>query len=114
MAIQRDWEQLESYIKRNTVMMQKTPYTKLYRYHIIDDYQFTNQSNSAHYLYDFDYYKEIRFLGWSYTDSGGTKHIFNANAPITRQDNGTYLITDQTGTAIAIPNGTTFYGDWKL
>ena len=24
MAIQRDWEQLESYIKRNTVMMQKT------------------------------------------------------------------------------------------
>ena len=89
------------------------PYTKLYRYHIIDDYQFTNQSNSAHCLYDFDYYKEIRFLGWSYTDSGGTKHIFNANAPITRQDNSTYLITDQTGTAIAIPNGTTFYGEWE-
>lgn len=91
----------------------ENPYTKLYRYHIIDDYQFTNQSNSAHYLYDFDYYKEIRFLGWSYTDSGGTKHIFNANAPITRQDNSTYLITDQTGTAIAIPNGTTFYGEWE-
>lgn len=91
----------------------ENPYTKLYRYHIIDDYQFTNQSNSTHYLYDFDYYKEIRFLGWSYTDSGGTKHIFNANAPITRQDNGTYLITDQTGTAIAIPNGTTFYGEWE-
>ena len=67
----------------------ENPYTKLYRYHIIDDYQFTNQSYSAHYLYDFDYYKEIRFLGWSYTDFGGTKHIFNANAPITRQDNST-------------------------
>ena len=30
-----------------------------------------------------------------------------------QQDNGTYLVTDQTGTAIAIPNGTTFYGEWE-
>ena len=54
-------------------------------------------------------------MGWFYTDSSGTKHIFDPNAPIThRESDDMYLMTDQAGIQVAVPNGTMFHGQWKI
>ena len=80
-----------------------------------DSYDFTSSWNPEHYLEDFAYYKEVKFVGWFYTDSSGTKHIFDPNAPIThRESDDMYLMTDQAGIQVAVPNGTMFHGQWKI
>lgn len=93
----------------------ENPYAKLYRVRIRDSYDFTSSWNPEHYLEDFAYYKEVKFVGWFYKDSSGTKHIFDPNAPIThRESDDMYLMTDQAGIQVAVPNGTMFHGQWKI
>lgn len=91
------------------------PYTKLYRFRIRDSYDFTSNWKSQHYLDGFDYYKEVQFQGWSYTDSSGIKHRFSPCEPVQYQtDSNSFLVTDQEGNTVSVPSGSTFVGEWEL
>lgn len=93
----------------------ENPYTKLYRFRIRDSYDFTNSRKPQHYLDGFDYYKEVQFQGWSYTDSSGTKHRFSPCAPVQYQtDTNSFLVTDQDENMVSVPSGSTFVGEWEL
>lgn len=89
-------------------------FADLYRYNITDSYNFTTHNNLYHYLDGFDYYKEVRFDGWSYTDENGTVYLLEAGAPVIVNEDSTISVTDKNSISVVIPKGATLSGVWSV